>query len=352
MKTTLLALRNSMKRSRLRRIFLLIQLPVICFSLSPEVQAVLPPPPPGGGYPGGNTAAGNSALRFLTSGGDNTALGFFALARNTGGNFNTATGPLALLNNFNAVQNTATGSKALEDNTRGTDNTANGLRALRPNKGSGNTAMGSRALGVNTTGDNNIAVGNKAGRNLTTGNNNIDIGSDGVAGESSVLRIGDAHKTRTFIAGISGTGVTGAAVYVNAGGQLGTAPSSERFKDEIKPMDKVSEAIFALKPVTFRYKKELDPEGSLQFGLVAEDVEKVNPALVVRDKEGKPYSVRYDAVNAMLLNEFLKQHHRVEDLESGVAQLTARFEEQDAKIQKVSAQIEMGKPAPQMANNP
>jgi hypothetical protein len=130
------------------------------------------------------------------------------------------------------------------------------------------------------------------------------------------------------------------------------APSSKRFKNAIKPMDKASEAIFALKPVTFRYKKELDPESSVQFGLVAENVEKVSPALVVRDKEGEPYSVRYDAVNAMLLNEFLKQHHRVEALETGVAQLTARFEEQDAKIQKVSAQIEMSKTAPQMVNKP
>jgi hypothetical protein len=194
-------------------------------------------------------------------------------------------------------------------------------------------------------------VGKRAGRSLTIGSNNIDIGNEGVAGESSTIRIGRA-QSKTFVTGIRGAAVTGAAVYVNAGGQLGMAPSSKRFKNAIKPMDKAGEAIFALKPVTFRYKKELDPESTPQFGLVAEDVEKVNPALVVRDKEGKPYSVRYDAVNAMLLNEFLKQHHRVEALETGVAQLTARFEEQDAKIQKVSAQIEMSKTAPQMVSNP
>ncbi|HVI76794.1 MAG TPA: tail fiber domain-containing protein, partial [Candidatus Acidoferrum sp.] len=176
-------------------------------------------------------------------------------------------------------------------------------------------------------------------------------------------RIGDADQVRTFIAGVFGRPVTnGLAVRVNAAGQLGTAPSSARFKEEIKPMGKASEAIFALKPVTFRYKKEIDPYGILQFGLVAEEVEKVDRDLVLRDSHGEPYTVRYDAVNAMLLNEFLKQHHRVENLESGVAQLTAHFDKQDAKIQKVSAQLataspshgglEPSKPASQVVNDP
>jgi trimeric autotransporter adhesin len=148
-------------------------------------------------------------------------------------------------------------------------------------------------------------------------------------------------------------------VKVDSTGHLGTVGSSERFKTQIKAMDKVSEAIHALKPVTFRYKKEIDAEQTPQFGLVAEEVEKVNPDLVVRDKEGKPYSVRYDQVNAMLLNEFLKEHKKVEEqqatiagLKKAIARLAARDEEQAAQIQRVSVQLESSKPAPQVVNNP
>src|SRR5205814_6573041 len=107
---------------------------------------------------------------------------------------------------------------------------------------------------------------------------------------------------------------SGVGVIVGSNGQLGTVVSSARFKDAIQPMDKASEAILALKPVTFRYKKDLDPDGIPQFGLVAEDVQKINPDLVARDEQGKPYTVRYEAVNAMLLNEFLKEHQTVQDL--------------------------------------
>jgi hypothetical protein len=351
MKTTLRALGNCMRGAPLPRVLLVLPAVLVCFSLLPAAQAVLPPPAPGGGYPNGNTAVGSEALSSLTTGTDNTALGFRALNENTQGNFNTAVGSTALRNNRGGHRNTATGNAALYDNVSGTDNTADGARALFSNtRGSGNTAVGSHAL-EDTTGNNNIALGDLAGVDLTTGNNNIDIGNDGFAGESSVLRIGGANQTRTFIAGISGAFVTGAAIVVNAGGQLGVATSSARFKDEIQPMGKVSEAIFALKPVTFRYKKELDPQGTLQFGLVAEEVEKVNPDLVVRDSDRKPYTVRYDAVNAMLLNEFLKEHRKIAALESGVAQLTARFKEQDSKIQKVSEQLEMSKPALRVADN-
>src|SRR5206468_4392268 len=144
---------------------------------------------------------------------------------------------------------------------------------------------------------------------------------------------------------------SGVGVIVGTDGKLGTVVSSERFKDEIKPMDKASEAILALKPVTFHYKRELDPESIPQFGLVAEQVEKVNPDLVARDDDGKPYSVRYEAVNAMLLNEFLKEHRKVEDLEATVAQQQKGFESKIARqqkqiaaltagLQKVSAQVE------------
>src|SRR5438874_1978165 len=242
------------------------------------------------------------------------------------------------------------------------DTTAEGEGALASlTSGEGNTAIRSNPLNPNTTGNDNVALGTSAGGALTTGDLNIDIANEGVAGEANTIRIGTrGDQTRTFIAGISGAPVAGAAVKVNANGQLGVAPSSERFKAEIKPMDKASEAILALKPVTFRYKKELDPKGNPQFGLVAEQVEKVNPALVDRDGKGEIYTVRYEAVNAMLLNEFLKEHRTVQELEATVAQqqkeiqaLTASLKEQASQIQKVSAQLEVSKPTRQMViNNP
>jgi trimeric autotransporter adhesin len=309
----------------------------------------------------GNTATGRAAMGNGTTGNVNTATGWQALFNNTG-DANTATAAFALWSNTTGEGNAANGHLALYSNTTGDSNTANGKNALINNTtGSGNTANGVDALYSNTTGNNNVALGNSAGGFLTTGDNNIVIFNDGVAGESNHIRIGSVGThTSTFIAGISGAAVAGAAVKVNANGQLGVAPSSERFKAEIKPMDKASEAILALKPVTFRYKKELDPKGNPQFGLVAEQVAKVNPALVARDAEGKVYTVRYEAVNAMLLNEFLKEHRNVKELEVTVAQqqkeiqaLTASLKEQASQIQKVSAQLEVSKPAPQMViNNP
>ena len=263
----------------------------------------------------------------------------------------------------NCLDNTATGDQALLNNTTGSDNTANGGSALRFNTtGNNNTANGALALFSNTTGSSNIALGISAGANLTTGSSNIDIGNLGVAGESATIRIGSGNQTSTFIAGINGTAVTGTGVVVSASGQLGVAPSSARFKYEIKPMDKASEALLALKPVTFRYKKELDSEGVPQFGLVAEEVAKTNPDLVVRDKERKPYTVRYDAVNAMLLNEFLKEHRKNERQEATIAQLkkelqaTAagqqkQIETLTAGLQKVSAQLETSRPERQTVLN-
>ena len=333
---------------------LLIGLVLACCVDLPTAQAVNPPPE--GGYPGNNTAVGENALQNLTTGTNNTALGYRALHDNTVGLSNTAVGSLALRNNISGKQNTATGHGALFANVAGNDNTANGFRALVSNEeatANANTAIGSRALENNHGGHDNIALGYRAGANFSPGSNNIYIGSIGLTGESGTIRIGDADQTKTFIAGISGAGVTGASVVVNASGQLGTAPSSQRFKDEIKPMDKASEAIFALEPVTFRYKKDLDPDGIRQFGLVAEELARVNSDLVVRDAGGKPYTVRYDAVNAMLLNEFLKEHRKVENLESALAQLTARLQEQDLKVQKMSERLTMrNQPAPQVAINP
>ena len=214
-------------------------------------------------------------------------------------------------------------------------------------------------------------MGFGAGAQLTTGNFNIDIGNEGVAAESDTIRLGtQGTQTNAYVAGIFGTTVpNGVPVIVDPTGHLGTIASSQRFKDEIKPMDNASEAILALKPVTFRYKHEFDPGGIPQFGLVAEEVEKVNPALVARDAKGQVYTVRYEAVNAMLLNEFLKEHDTVQELKSTVlgqqsimAQQRQSFErrlaEQEKKImaltgavEKVNAQLEMNNNTPRVAAN-
>jgi hypothetical protein len=366
---------------------------LVYFGLLPTTQAVVPAPD--GGYPGQNTAEGQSALFSLTTGGYNTAVGWLSLRNDTGGSFNTgvgagtlpantadentATGAGALLSNNSGAFNTANGAFALFSNTTGTFNTANGVQALFDNNtgghntaigenalfnnniGSFNTATGYGALSSNTTGNTNIALGFGAGLNVITANNVICIGANGNNVDNACY-IGQIFGATSF---------NGVAVFVNSSGRLGTMTSSKRFKEHIKPMDNASEALYSLKPVSFRYKKQVDPEGTsaMQFGLVAEDVEKVNPDLVVCDKEGKPYSVRYDQVNAMLLNEFLKEHKKVEKQEATITRLTndfqtvstqqrneiqllsAQLKEQAAQIQKVSAQLEASKPAPQVVNN-
>jgi len=222
-----------------------------------------------------NTATGDSALLHNTTGNDNTATGVAALQSNTTGDSNTATGVAALALNTTGNNNTANGDGALFDNTTGVNNTASGVQALQNNTtGSFNTANGYQALFSNTTGSRNIALGSSAGSSLITGNNNIDIGNAGFAGDARTIRIGvGGIHTRTFVAGINGSPITGTSVVVNGSGRLGTVASSQRFKDDIKPMDKASEAILALKPVTFHYKKEVDPDGIPQFGLVAEQVQ-------------------------------------------------------------------------------
>ena len=302
-----------------------------------------------------NTANGFFALELNTTGNSNTANGSGALQNNTTGTFNTASGTGALFANTTGINNTANGSGVLSSNTTGGDNSATGLNALVSNTtGSENTANGRSALNNNTTGGSNIVMGFAAGFNLTTGSNNIDIGSRGVAGESSKIRIGTKPaQNAAFIAGISGVTVAnGVGVIVNPKGQLGTVVSSARFKEAIKPMDKASESILALNPVTFRYKHELDPDGISQFGLVAEQVEKVNPDLVVRDEDGNVNTVRYEAVNTMLLNEFLKEHRQVQELKGTVAQQQKQIEALTATVQKVSDQVAFNKPAPQLVANP
>ena len=325
----------------------LIALMLVCFGLSQTAQAVCQ---------AGcdfitirNTFLGEDALINNINGINNTATGAFALRYNTAGINNTATGAYALQYNTTGINNTGFGFDALLSNTSGGNNTGVGLEALWANTtGINNTAIGASALSGNTVGRNNIALGVRAGANLTTGGHNIDIGNYGRDGESDTIRIGRGGiQNHAFIAGISGATVAeGVGVVVDTDGHLGTVVSSERFKSEIKPMDKGSEAILALKPVTFHYKKELDPKGIPQFGLVAEQVEKVNPDLVARDDQGRPYTVRYEAVNAMLLNEFLKEHRKreqqdrkIEELEAIVSQLQSALHAQAAQIQKVSAQL-------------
>ena len=375
-------LRTCISRSPLRRGFFLSALTLACFALSPTVRAVTPAPD--GGYPNDNTAEGENALFDLdvNNSTDNTAVGFEAMHFNVvtfgntavgsqalefggSGNFNVAVGFEALFQDGTGNNNTAIGASAIGLTRFGSNNTAVGNGALFFNdSGNNNTCLGFNAL-ANTTGSSNIAIGESAGINLTTGSNNIDIGNKGKAGESNYIRIGTkGTHTHTLIAGISGATVAGGVgVIIDANGHLGTVVSSERFKDAIKPMDKASETLFSLRPVTFHYKHDLDPQRIRQFGLVAEEVEKVNPDLVARDDQGKPYTVRYEAVNAMLLNEFLKEHRKVQeqeatitqlnkDFRTTVTQLTARLDEQASQIQKVSAQLEANKPAPQVVNNP
>jgi uncharacterized coiled-coil protein SlyX len=402
-------------------------------ALSHMAQAVSPAPD--GSYPGGNTAEGQNALFSLTSGTYNTAVGFLSLRNDTAGAFNTAIGAGALLANAGdqntgaGVENTANGAGALLNNTTGCCNTANGAFALFSNTnsaensafgvralfsnieandnsafgynalasdtGGGNTAVGAYSLGSNTTGvlntavglsalggttgSNNVALGYAAGGGVTTADNVICLGSGGQNISNSCFIGTPGVHANTYIAGIYGapiSGDTATPVYIDSDGKLGTFFSSARFKQDIQSMDNASEAILALRPVTFYYKKELDSKRTAQFGLLAEEVEKVNPDLVTLDRDGKPYTVRYEAVNAMLLNEFLKEHKTVQELKSTiveqeatitdlkstvarqqkdfqatVARLTARLDDQAAQIQKVGAQAELNKPAPQKIAN-
>ena len=255
-----------------------------------------------------------------------------ALSINTTGFENTANGLNALFSNTTGNDNAATGFDALFSNTTGFENTANGFKALYSNTGAGNTALGYLA-----------------GSALTTGDDNIDIGNEGVAGDSGVIRIGRSFISATYIAGISGaTAIGGDAVYITPSGHLGTLTSSARFKQNIEAMGESSDVLLSLRPVTFRYKPELDPKGLAQFGLVAEEVAKVDPALVTRDAQGEPYSVRYEAVNAMLLNEFLKEHRKMQKLEATAAKQQKQIEALTTGLQKVSDQLQVSKSAPQI----
>jgi hypothetical protein len=357
---TSLRFTESIDRSPQRYGFILITLALACFALSPEARAVCEE----GCDTNANTFLGDGALANTTTGAENTATGAGALGLNTAGSRNTASGSGALQNNTTgsdntaigfatlsqnttANSNTATGSSALGFNTTGYRNTAIGDSALDRNvTGHGNTAVGYQAL-YHNTGSNNVGLGSNAGYKLTDGDGNICIGSNlfGVAGESNTTRISNIYFSLA----------SGRPIYINSDGKLGTLVSSRRFKEEIKPMDKASEAILALKPVTFRYKKEIEPNGAIMFGLIAEEVEKVDPELVTRNDKGEAETVRYEAVNAMLLNEFLKEHRKVEEQSSRMERRDRTIAEQDAEIrgltsqlQKVSEQLDSIKSVPRV----
>ena len=407
MKPTTSTISNPINDSLLRRALMFIPFVLMCVATLPGAQAVSPAPD--GGYPNGNTAEGQNALLSLSTGTFNTAIGVFSLESLTEGNFNTgvgagtllvntanentATGAGALLNNTTGSFNTANGAFALFSNTAANGNTAVGIQALFNNTEGGvntaigdqalvsntigqlNTAVGSGSLEHNTTGNQNTAVGMVALPSNTTGSRNIALGDgagDFVVDANDVICIGargENVSNSCYIAQINGATIAnGTPVFVNGFNKLGTMTSSRQFKKDINTMEKASEAILALRPVTFHYKS--DANRTPQFGLIAEEVAKVNPALVLPDKEGKPYTVRYEAVNAMLLNEFLKEHCTVQELKSTVAKQEAAILQQKkdfqaiasqqqkqiealtAGLQKVSAQLEASKPAPQVVNNP
>src|SRR5437762_1773792 len=373
---------NYIMKSR-ELIFITMLSVLACFALSPGAQAVSPAPD--GGYAGFNTAEGDKALFGLTTGSANTAVGWFSLFSDTTGSFNTATGAgtllfntadentgfgtaallfnttgsgntavgtAALLSNSEGNSNTAVGDGALAANTTGSLHTAVGFHALASNiadESGVNTAVGANALSANTTGGENTAVGNFALPFSATGSFNTALGfgaGAGITTVSNVTCIGPVSGVSTiagevgdscYIAHIHDQPVdsgTAQFVFVDEDGKLGaTNFSSQRFKREIKSMGQTSEAVLALKPVTFQYKN--DKKGTTQFGLIAEEVAKVNPDLVVHDKNGQVVAVRYDQVNAMLLNEFLKEQHKVEKLEATVESLVATVKDQAAQIQKV-----------------
>ena len=356
---------------------------LVCFGLCQQVQSATDTPDPGS-VPTSNTADGQGALGSLTTGLYNSAFGFLSVLSLSDANFdtgvgaaallvdnggtNTAVGAGALLNNSDGADNNAVGAFALFNNVSGFFNNAHGRNALLNSTGSQNNAMGDDAMFFNTTGSFNTAIGDDALDANVDGNNNVAVGDEAGTGLGAsvnnciAINVPGAGPFATldntcFIGSIFDQPVsdvgTQEAVFVDQFNVVGISASSRRFKHDIQPMDKASEAILALKPVTFKY--NADKNGRTQYGLIAEEVATVNPDLVVQHKDGESSTVRYEQVNAMLLNEFLKEHKKVQNLEVTVAQqqqgmevLTAQLKEQAAQIQKVSAQLEVSKPAPQV----
>jgi Chaperone of endosialidase len=310
-----------------------------------------------------NTAVGSTAL-LNNNGSVNTAIGSRALNQNTSGSFNTAVGRDALLSNTSGQENTALGFAAMGSNASPNNlNTAVGSSALVSiNNGASNTAVGAHALAslansnastavgadalLATTGNANTALGANAGSAITTGSNIICIGTSGANIDNSCF-IGRIYSTVQPIVGTDPDSVT-----IASNGRLGRGNvSSRRYKHDIKPMEKASEMVYALKPVSFRYHKEYDATQTLAFGLIAEEVAEVYPDLVGRNPKGEPESVRYEQINAMLLNEFLKEHRRVQQLEATVAALVGKVDEQAAELRKVTAQMQVNMSTRQVAAN-
>lgn len=288
-----------------------------------------------------NTGTGAFALYSYSTGGNNTATGYEALYADTTGNHNTAIGANALYSNTTANFNTADGYATLFSNTTGVQNTASGTQALYSNtSGNYNVASGLDALYGNTTGAANTALGFKAGYNLTTGNNNVDIANQGAAGDASTIKIGTQGTQQTaYIAGIYNVPLSGSTVVVTSTGQLGVSSvSSERFKTAIVPMGADTVKLAQLRPVSFRLKN--DSTGTRQFGLIAEEVAKVYPELVIRNEKGRIDGVRYDELAPMLLNEVQKrnaaQDAQIRDLKQQVAELRAAFLSLQAKDERVA----------------
>ena len=322
---------------------LLLVAALTLLSIGPLQTAQALNPPPDGGYTGGNTADGAFALFSNMTGNNNTAIGINALLGNTEGSNNTANGIAALSSNTTGNANTANGFEALGSNTTRGGNAAAGSLALFSNTtGTNNTACGRAALSNNTSGSHNTALGNETGDGVTAADNVICIG-DGVSGQNV--------SNSCYVGNIWNQSGGTQAVYVNSDGKLGAQVSSRRFKDEIRPMEQTSEVIYRLKPVSFRYKEEIEPTRPVGFGLIAEEVEVTSPHLVTHGSDGQVNAMRYDAVNAMLLNEFLKEHRKVEQMEATIAHQQAQIEALSSGLEKVTAQIGIKNPSPQLANN-
>src|SRR5436309_4937424 len=357
---------------------------LVCIGRCQQVQSATDTPDPGS-VPTSNTADGQGALGSLTTGLYNSAFGFLSVLSLSDANFDTGVGAAALLvdnggtntavsagallNNSDGADNNAVGAFALFNNVSGFFNNAHGRNALLNSTGSQNNAMGDDAMFFNTTGSFNTAIGDDALDANVDGNNNVAVGDEAGTGLGAsvnnciAINVNGAGPFATldntcFIGSIFDQPVsdvgTQEAVFVDQFNVVGISASSRRFKHDIQPMDKASEAILALKPVTFKY--NADKNGRTQYGLIAEEVATVNPDLVVQHKDGEISTVRYEQVNAMLLNEFLKEHKKVQNLEVTVAQqqkgmevLTAQLKEQATQIQKVSAQLEVNKPATKVA---
>lgn len=288
----------------------------------------------------GNTAVGWETLKDNTTGSYNTGLGYKAFAANVAGTYTTAVGAYSLSDNTTGGYDTAFGAYSLPTNTTGTGNTAFGYAGLRSNTtGNNNIGFGYQTMYLNQTGSNNLALGYKSAYNVMNGSNNIEIGNAGATEDEDLIRIGTTGTQKAaYIAGIYGTSVTGGeAVYVNSAGQLGYQPSASRFKTDIEPMPELTAKMQLLHPVTFHYKT--DANKVLQFGLIAEEVDKVYPELVIRDDSGNVQGVRYEELSPMLLSVVQRQQSALQSEQATMTALSAQNAAQAAEIRDLRQQV-------------